>query len=106
MSSIKEFQDKDFNDFVKAKKSGLVIFSASWCGACKIVAPIITKIAQNYPKLDFIKIDVSNSPELASKMGVMSIPNMIFFNKGKVVEQIIGAASEKDIEARIKKITK
>lgn len=102
--TLQEFKEKEFNEFLKSKENGLALFSAPWCAACKIIIPIIKKIAESYDKIIFIKIDVSKSPGLASKMGVMSLPNIIIFNKGKVVSQIIGTTTQKDIEKNLKKI--
>ncbi|KKQ16686.1 MAG: Thioredoxin [Berkelbacteria bacterium GW2011_GWA1_36_9] len=103
MSSILcEFQDKDFNEFLKSKENGLALFSAPWCNACKVVTPIIEKIAQSNKKIKFIKIDVSKSPGLASRMGVMSLPNILLISKGKVAGQLIGTTTQKAIETKLK----
>lgn len=103
-SSLKEFQEKDFSEFQKNKQNALVLFSAPWCASCKIVTSIIEKLSQSFKDLEFIKIDVSKSPGLASRMGVMSLPNILIFKKGKVIEQAIGTISEKELEGKLKKI--
>jgi len=103
--TLQEFKDKEFNEFLQSKKNGLVLFSAPWCTACKVVTPIIEKIVQANDKLTFAKIDVSKNPGLASRMNVMSLPNIIIFNKGRVAEQVIGSTNQKNIEDKLKKIS-
>lgn len=103
-SNLQEFSHEEFNEFIKSKKNGLVLFSAPWCTACKIVMPEIEKITAERSNLIFIKIDVSKNPGLAAQMGVMSLPNILIIKKGKVIDQIIGTASQKAIDDKLKKI--
>ncbi len=102
--TLKKWQEKEFNEFLSDKISGVIEFGADWCNACKLTEPIIIEVAVKYPNLAFAKIDVAKNPGLASRMGVMSLPNILIFNKGKVVEQIIGATSAKNLEEKIKSI--
>lgn len=100
---LKELAEKDFEKLLKEKGSGVVEFGAAWCGACKVTEPILAKISKKYADLKFFKIDVNGDSKLAAKMGVMSLPNIFFIKEGKIVEQVIGVASEKELEAKIKK---
>lgn len=104
-SKLKEFDDKRFNEFIKSKLSGLIIFSAPWCAACKLITPVIEKVAQINKDLVYAKIDVAKNPGLASKMAVMSLPNILLIKNGKVAEQIIGATSQKELEKKLKVIS-
>ena len=88
--ALTEWQEKEFNEFLKQKKSGVIEFGAPWCGACMASEPQIEKVAEKYTDLEFAKIDVGKNSALASKMGVMSLPNIIVFKEGKVIEQMIG----------------
>ena len=101
--ALPEWSEKEFDQFMKDKGHGLVEFSAPWCGACKMTEPILTEIAEKHPHVVFAKIDVSKNPGLASRMGVMSLPNVIFFNGGGIKDQVIGAASRKTLEEKVKK---
>ena len=101
---MKDFVDKEFDAFLKAKEDGIVMFSAPWCNACKAVSPLVEKVSENYSDFNFAKVDVSVSPAIASRMGVMSLPNILIFKKGKVVDQIIGTTTEKSLESKIKKL--
>ena len=81
----------------------LVDFWAEWCGPCRMVAPIIETIAKEYKgKLKVCKLNVDEAPETASDYGIMSIPTLLIFKKGKVVDKIIGALPKTELEAAIK----
>lgn len=101
-SELNEWNEKEFNQFLKDKKSGVVEFGAVWCNACKSTEPIISGVAKKHPDLSFGKIDVAKNPGLASRMGVMSLPNIFIIKKGKVADQIIGATNAKILENKIK----
>lgn len=100
---LPEWSEKEFNAFLKNKEHGLVEFSAPWCNACKTIEPIIAEIAKNHPHVVFAKIDVSKNAGLASRMGVMSLPNIIFLNGGGIKDQVIGTTSRKILEEKVKK---
>jgi thioredoxin 1 len=80
----------------------LVDFWAGWCGPCKMIAPFIDELAKEYAgKIKVGKIDVDNNPKVATQYGVMSIPTVIFFKKGKVMNQLVGAVSKIDLKRKI-----
>ncbi|HKW04774.1 MAG TPA: thioredoxin [Nitrososphaerales archaeon] len=71
----------------------LVDFWASWCGPCRMVSPIIERLAEKYDgKVKVVKVDVDDNQELASRFGIMSIPTIMLFNSGAVVASQIGSA--------------
>jgi thioredoxin 1 len=71
----------------------LVDFWADWCGPCRFVSPIIDKLAEKYDgKIKVVKVDVDANQELSSRFGIMSIPTVLLFEKGKVVASKIGSA--------------
>jgi len=83
------------NDFEKevlnSEKKVLVDFYASWCGPCRMLAPIINEISDERSDIKVVKINVDDEPELASEFGVMSIPTLIVFENGKAVDRMMGA---------------
>ncbi|MFC9893260.1 thioredoxin [Nocardia sp. NPDC127579] len=85
--------DKDFADAVLlSEKPVLVDFWATWCGPCKMVAPVLEEIAGAHgDKLTIAKLDVDANPETAKEYQILSIPTMVLFEKGKPVKQIVGA---------------
>ena len=104
--SLPEWQEKDFNDFISKGGTGVVEFGAPWCAACKATEPNMVEVSQTQKGMDFAKIDVGKNPELASKMGVMSLPNVIIFSNGKVKEQMIGMTPVKTLQEKLAKIAK
>lgn len=77
----------------------VVDFWAPWCGPCKMVGPVLEKLAGDHDgKVKVTKVNVDENQELAARYGVMSIPTVILFEDGKVKTQIVGARSQKDYE--------
>lgn len=93
----------DQNGFNEAlnNKYVLVDFYADWCGPCKMVGPVLEELDGENDQLTVVKVNVDNELDLASKYGVQSIPNMIFFKEGKAVTQIIGFANKDAILDKI-----
>ena len=87
------FTDANFEEEVlKSSMPVLVDFYADWCGPCKMMAPVIKDIAEEYDgKLKVGKLNVDDNPATAQKYGIMSIPDFIFFKNGEAVETLLGA---------------
>ncbi|MCK5287749.1 MAG: thioredoxin [Candidatus Omnitrophica bacterium] len=95
--------DSNFEqEVIKSDKPVLVDFWAEWCGPCRMVAPVIEEIAQEYKeKLKVCKINVDEASNTASQYGVMSIPTIAVFKNGKVVNKTVGALSKNELETMI-----
>lgn len=75
----------------------LIDFWASWCGPCKMIAPVIEELSSEVKNAKICKVNVDEEPELAQQFGVMSIPMLAVFNNGKVVNKMVGARPKSDI---------
>jgi len=101
MSKILEVDDYTFDKkILEDKKVSLVDFWAPWCGPCKLLGPVIEEVASEMAeKANIAKINVDENPIIAGRYKVMSIPTMLVFKNGKIVDQLIGA-QPKDIIVR------
>lgn len=87
------FSEAGFDKALQSGKLMMVDFWATWCGPCKMVAPVMEQLARDYEGKDIIigKVDVDDETALAQRYGVMSIPTVIFFRNGKEIERKVGA---------------
>jgi thioredoxin 1 len=83
----------------------LVDFWAEWCGPCKMIAPLLDELADEYSgKIKIGKVNIDEQQELATKYGIRAIPTLLLINKGQVAEQMVGAKSKRDLKASLDKI--
>lgn len=97
MSIITLTKDNFENEVMNSDKPVLVDFSAGWCGPCRMIAPVLDKIATENPQYKICKIDVDDEPELAQAFGVSSIPMLVVVKNGKITSQAIGLRPEEAI---------
>ena len=103
--NVVEFNDQNFDsDVLGAGSPVLVDFWAVWCGPCKAIAPIVEEVANDYSgKVKVGKMDVYSNNQVAMRYGIRSIPTLMLFNKGEVVDQVIGNVGKESIESMISK---
>ena len=83
----------------------VVDFWATWCGPCRMVSPIISKLAEKYDgKIVVGKCDVEENEELATAFGIRNIPTILFFKGGEIVEKIVGAQSESKLDEKFQSL--
>lgn len=98
-----EVNDSNFDEVViKSDKPVLVDFWAEWCGPCRMVAPIIEEIAQQYEgKALVVKCDVDSSPNVAAKYSIRNIPTVLFFKEGKIADKQVGAVPKNNFLTKL-----
>ena len=101
--SLAHFTDLNFKkEVLESDVAVLVDFWATWCGPCKMIAPIVEELAKEYDgKMKIGKLDVDSNPKTATAYGVMSIPTLIFFKKGKVMNQAVGVLNKSGLKRKI-----
>lgn len=99
---VQHFTSETFEKAIAGDQAVLVDFWATWCGPCRMIAPVIEEVAAEFDGRAIIgKVDVDEDPGLAQRFGVMSIPTLIVLKGGKVVEQAVGARGRADVAAMI-----
>ncbi len=101
MDSLNVTRSK-FEDLLAGEKPVLVDFWASWCGPCRMMAPIVEEIAAEHAELAVAKVNVDDEPELAQKYKVMNIPTLLLFRGGDIIKRQIGAVSKSRLEEMLK----
>ena len=92
MSKPIEITDANFEEILATEKPVLVDFWAEWCGPCKMIGPVVEELASDYDGKAVIgKVDVDNNPNVSAKFGIRSIPTLLFFKNGEIVDKQIGA---------------
>ena len=99
MSALNINKNNFAEEVLNSEKPVLVDFWASWCGPCRMVIPIVEKIAEEYPEYKVVKINVAEEQELAAQFGVMSIPTLMVVKNGQVVNKSVGAKNKQQILA-------
>ncbi|GAA5232701.1 thioredoxin TrxA [Verticiella sediminum] len=97
--TIKHVSDASFDsDVVNASRPVLVDFTATWCGPCKMIAPILDQVATEYAgKLDIVKVDVDDNQATAAKFAIRGVPTLMLFKNGQVTDTKVGAMSKSQL---------
>jgi thioredoxin 1 len=103
MSNVAYLGNENFAAEVEKTAGAVVVdFTATWCPPCKMLAPVFERVAGQYEgKAKFYKVDVDESVEVAAKYGVQTIPNLLFFKDGQVVDQSVGFIGEGQLSAKV-----
>jgi thioredoxin 1 len=101
----KEFTDANFDELLGSNKVVVADFWATWCGPCKAMGPSIDELSAEYEGQALIgKVDVEENNDLAEKYAIRSVPTIIFFKDGDMVDKMVGLQSKAVLEARIKEL--
>lgn len=94
---IKHLNNDSFYEFISGKGLVVVDFYASWCGPCKMMAPELEEFANEYQNVNVAKIDVDVADRVAREYNIMSVPTLIFFKNGEIIDKTIGYLTKEEI---------
>ena len=101
MSKPVEVTDQSFDSFVKENENVVVDCWAAWCGPCRMLSPIIDQLALERTNITFAKLNVDQNRVVPMRYGIMSIPTLLYFKNGKLVDKTLGALPKPMLEARL-----
>lgn len=107
MSNVKTFEDATFTqDVLEAETPVLVDFYADWCGPCKMMAPVVESLAEQYEgTLTVGKLNTDESPDVVMRYGIMGIPTLGYFRGGELVDRLVGYPGPSGVRAFVEKNT-
>jgi thioredoxin 1 len=102
MGKAIEITDSNFDEILASGKPVLVDLWAEWCGPCRMIGPVVEELAGDYEGKAIIgKLNVDFNPEVASRFAVRSIPTLLFFNKGELVDKQVGVVGKSDLAKKL-----
>jgi thioredoxin 1 len=89
-------------EVIQSSNLVMVDFWATWCGPCKIVAPVVEELAKEYEgKVTFVKVNTDENQDLATKYNIRGIPTLMFFKEGNIADQVVGAVPKAQLKSKI-----
>ncbi len=103
--AVQEIGGGEFDKFAGGSPAAVVDVWAPWCGPCRVVSPIVDRLSEKYKgKVVFGKMNSDENGEKAGALGIMSIPTLLFYKQGKLVDRIVGAYPEDVIDEHIRRL--
>ena len=103
-ATTREIEEHEFDATLDPERLTMVDFSATWCGPCRMLEPILGELASELPSVDFLKLDVDRSQQIAIRYGVQAVPTLLVLQHGKVVERIVGLRPKGALAARLREL--
>lgn len=102
MSIINLTKDSYHNEVMETEKVVVIDFWATWCGPCKMMAPVVEEVAKDYPDVKVCKVNVDEEPKLSNAFKIVSIPTIVVIKNGEIIDSVVGYRPKEDIEKIIK----
>ena len=101
---IKHLSKNEFDQSVNAGEDLVIVdFFATWCGPCKMLTPVVERMAEKHSDVHFYKVDIDEENDLASRFQIMSVPTLLYMKQGQMVNKSVGLVSPADMEKEIEK---
>jgi thioredoxin 1 len=107
-SSVIHLDEATFDQALRDSEAPILVdFWATWCGPCRMIAPVLEEIAEEQAEaVRIAKVDVDNNPELSNRFGIRTIPTLMFFKGGELKDQVVGLTSKADLISRLNALKK
>ncbi|MBD2446330.1 thioredoxin [Nostoc sp. FACHB-152] len=103
--TVPYIQESEFDTFLSEEKVFVVDFTASWCGPCRLISPLMEQLANEYKgRAKVVKVDVDNNKPIFKKFGLRSIPAVLIFKDGELAEKIIGVSAYEQFSSAVEKV--
>lgn len=104
MIMVKQLDTVAFDELIKGEKTVVCDFFATWCGPCKMLAPVMEQVSEQFEgKAEFVKVDIDENMELAARYGIMSIPLVAVFKNGEMTDKTLGYMSKGEAKEFVEK---
>jgi thioredoxin 1 len=101
---VQDVTDETFDAFVKESPVAVIDCWAAWCAPCRFLSPVVEELAKEHGEVSFGKLNVDENREVPVRFGIMSIPTLLYFKDGSLVDKTIGALPKEAVENRLKRI--
>jgi thioredoxin 1 len=98
---MKNLNEKEYYETINSDNLSVIKFSGVWCGPCRVLAPILQSVSEKFEDVNFGEIDVDSQPEIAREQNIRSVPTVLFFKKGEIVNKVVGLKNVGDYESMI-----
>ena len=99
-----ELNDKTFDEAISASDLAVIDFYATWCGPCKMLAPILSEVEKETSDVAFFRVDVDQAPDVSRRFGIMSIPTLVFLKNGEEVGRSVGFLRKPELLVKINEL--
>jgi len=97
--------DDSFEEFIAKNRHAVIDCWAAWCGPCNLLGPVIEQLAGEYANIIFGKLNVDENRNIPMRFGIMSIPTILYFRDGKLIDKTLGALPKKMLEGKLQRLT-